>query len=197
MKLKKRYLILCIVIWSAVIGIVPLNLYVTSMSDIVLVAGVLAVIIAGILFLLLSRSRKGGKIAVSLVSLLVITAFLMCGYFCNPYWNSTFRHSDPVPYSLGYDEVLTSDAAMEDLEYAMRYLKKLHPACYKGLPDDIEQRYSEVRADIGSRDSITVNELARDIESIFALLHDGHTLASINDPGNRFIKYALEWDGEG
>ena len=197
MTLKKRYLIFCILIWIAVIGIAPLNVYVVSMSDIVLIAGVIAIVIAGALFLFMANSRKGGKVAVSVISLLVTVAFLMCGYFCNPYWNSTSRHSDPVPASLGYDEVLTSDAAMEDLEYAMRYFRKLHPACYRGVPADVEQRFSEVRADISSRDSITVNELARDIESIFALLHDGHTLASIMDRDNRFIKYALEWDGDG
>ena len=53
MTLKKRYLIFCILIWIAVIGIAPLNVYVVSMSDIVLIAGVIAIVIAGALFRIL------------------------------------------------------------------------------------------------------------------------------------------------
>lgn len=195
--MKKRYLILCIALWIAVIGIVPLNLYLISMSDMVIFAAVAAVIAALVIFIVKSNSKRPGKIVMSVLSLLVIVSFVMGGYACNPYWNSTVFHSDRVPYSLSYDEVMTSKEAMQDLEYAMRYLKKLHPACYGGLPADIEARYSEVKAEIKGRDQITVNELARDIESIFSLLHDGHTCASINDRDNRFIKYALEWDGDG
>lgn len=195
--MKKRYLILCIALWIGVLGIVPLNLFLISMSDIVIYLAVAAVITGLIAFILRANSRRLGKIVISVLSILVIAAFVMCGYVCNPYWNSTFRHSDPVPASLAYDEVMTSKEAMEDLEYAVKYLKKLHPACYGGLPADIEQRYSEVKAKISSCDGITVNELSRDIESIFSLLHDAHTCTSINDINDRYIKYAYEWDGEG
>ena len=195
--MKKRYLFICIAVWIAVLGIIPLNIYLISMDDIVIVVAMAAVIAACVLFILKASSRRAGKTVISVLSLLVMISFLFCGYLCNPYWNSTFRHSDPIPASLGYDEVMTSDEAMEDLKYAMKYLKKLHPACYKGLPEDIDARYSEVKSEIESRDQITVNELSRYIESIFSLLHDGHTLASINDQNNRYLKYVLEWDGDG
>lgn len=195
--MKKRYLILCIVVWILVFAIIPVDLYLISMSDIVIVSAIAAAIAAGVLFVIRSHAHKGGKIAISVISILVAAAFLMVGYVCNPYWNSTFLHSDSVPYSLSYDAVLTTDEAMEDLEYSVRYLKKLHPASYGGLPSDVEARYEEVKAYIGSKDSITVNELSREIESIFSLIHDGHTLVCLNSADNRYLKYVYGWDGDG
>jgi len=79
---KKRYLILCIALWIAVIGIVPLNLFLISMSDIVIYVAVAAVIAALIAFIVKANSRKVGKIVMSVLSLLVITAFVMGGYIC-------------------------------------------------------------------------------------------------------------------
>ena len=116
--MKKRYLILCIALWIAVIGIVPLNLFLISMSDIVIYLAVAAVITGLIAFILRANSRRVGKIVMSVLSILVIAAFVMCGYVCNPYWNSTFRNSNPVPAYLAYDAVMTSTRSMHDLELA-------------------------------------------------------------------------------
>ena len=43
--------------------------------------------------------------------------------------------------------MLTKKEAEEDLEYAMHYLKKLHPAFYKDIPAQVKQRYEAVLAD--------------------------------------------------
>lgn len=69
--MKKRYLILCIALWIAVIGIVPLNLFLISMSDIVIYAAVAAVIAALIAFILRANSKRSGKIVMSVISFLL------------------------------------------------------------------------------------------------------------------------------
>ncbi|MBO4637581.1 MAG: hypothetical protein J5685_10590 [Clostridiales bacterium] len=195
--MKKRYLIILITSWALLIGLIPMNLYIVSMPDIVIWAAVLTVLILTVLFIVRSGAKKAGKAVIPVLSVLLSASVVLGGVVCNPYWNSTFLHSDSVPYSLPYDTVLTRKQAQEDLAYAMRYLSKLHPACYGGLPDDVEKRYNEVKAEIDSSDGITVNELYIKIETIFALLHDGHTMAAARYADARFLKHWYSWDTAG
>ena len=193
----KRFLGICIAVWLLVLAVVPLNLFFVSMGDLILGICLIAVLVAMLLFIVKASSGKKSKITVSVISVFVMAAFIMAGYVCNPYWNSINLRINSTLASKAYDYELTSKEAMEDLEYAVRYLKKNHPACYHGLPEELNNRYEEVKSEIKARDSITVNELSRYIESIFSIIGDGHTFASVIDRNDRYLKYVYGWDGEG
>ncbi len=130
-----------------------------------------------------------------LLIIIAILAILLAvlGTVCNPYWNS----HNPDSYSKPYDYELTSKEAMADLEYAMKYLKKLHPALYKEVPEAVAQRYEAVKAKLASCESIMVNELEKEIEFIFAALRDGHTSVFENSGERRILKYYRQWISEG
>lgn len=187
--MRKRYLIFCILSWILGIGIVPLNLFLISMPDItVYLVPVLIAVVTG-LFLVFSGSKKAGKVIVTVLSAVAAAAFVLAGVVCNPYWNSTFFHPVAVPATLSYDTVLSRSDALEDFDYAMHYLSKLHPACLHGLPSEVEARRDEVRAKIEESDGVTVNDLWADIESVFSLLNDGHTCAQANYTDTLYLRY--------
>ena len=58
----------------------------------------------------------------------------------------------------------------------MKYLKKLHPKLLKETPDYIQEQYDMVKNNIETKETITVNYLSKEIESIFSKLNDGHTI---------------------
>lgn len=79
----------------------------------------------------------------------------------------------------------------------MKYIKKLHPAFYKEVPENITQQYQSVKEELEKCESISVNELAKKIESIFSILSDGHTYVTGNYEDRRIIKYYRQWLKEG
>ena len=121
---------------------------------------------------------------------------LFCSY-CNPYWNGINFRLNADYYSHSYDDSLTGKQAICDLEYAMEYLKKLHPALYDGIPEDVNVQYEEVLRKLEQAEKITINELSRDIESIFTLLGDGHTYVRGNYTDCHYLKYLHGWINNG
>ncbi len=121
---------------------------------------------------------------------------LFCSY-CNPYWNGIYFRLNADYYSHSYDDSLTGKQAVCDLEYAMKYLKKLHPALYDGIPEDINVQYEKVLRKLGQAEKITINELSREIESIFTLLGDGHTYVRGNYTDRHYLKYLHGWINNG
>ena len=173
--MKKILIILTILINILLISLIPLNM---CISNIYMPEFISTIIGEIILFLNIGILIKIKKIYKSIIILSLLSIiFGLLGTYCNPYWNSV-TYKNISLYTKSYDTVLTKKEAQEDLEYAMKYLKKIHPALLKNVPKEIQEQYEIVKNNIETKDTITVNYLAKEIESIFSKLGDAHTEAS-------------------
>ena len=172
--MKKRFILLLPLTWLVFIGLFYIDKMLTAVPLPVSIAVSLLVMIADLLIIIRIRSGKGLKIPFSILSVLAVAIYNVFGIACNPYWHSNTGYSNrPLPDS--YADVLTSQQAIEDLDYMMTFLKKDHPACYGGVPSEVLERYNNVKSELESLDTITVNELCRKTEYVLSCLHDGHT----------------------
>ena len=172
--MKKRFILLLPLTWLVFIGLFYIDKMLTAVPLPVSIAVSLLVVIADLLIIIRIRSGKGLKIPFSILSVLAVAIYNVFGIACNPYWHSNTGYSHrPLPDS--YADVLTSQQAIEDLDYMMTFLKKDHPACYGGVPSEVEERYNKVKSELESLDTVTVNELCRKTEYVLSCLHDGHT----------------------
>lgn len=196
--MKKKYFFINIIADIIPIALVLLNVWFmdVNMPELLGVLSVLLVIVATVLFFVKGQS---GKIAKVLVCIFAVFSMLISilGTYCNPYWNGIMFRTNTNYYSREYNYELSSAEAVEDLEYAMKYLKKLHPELYKEVPETISSQCESVKAKLEERNSITVNELAKEIESIFSILRDGHTYVRGNYEDRRLMKYYRQWISEG
>lgn len=194
--MRIKYLLLCILVDIMAIGLIPLNLFCLSMPEFMSMVLAVCAVAATVLYFLKGNSAKKAKVPVCILTILAVTVSILGGY-CLPYWNSIMFRGNVDYYSRPYDEILSSDEAQEDLEYAMKYLRKLHPALLREIPESISLQYENVRAELDQCGSISVNELARKIESIFSILEDGHTYVRGNYEDRRIMKYYRQWKKEG
>lgn len=189
-------LLLCVLLDILAIAMIPLNLLLFNMPEYISIVFAFFVIAVTVLFFLKSNSGKKAKVIVCILAVLTIVISIL-GSYCLPYWNGIMFRKNVDYYSKAYDDMLTSDEAVEDLEYAMKYLKKLHPALYTDMPESISQQYENVKNKLEQCDSISVNDLGREIESIFSILGDGHTYVRGNYEDRRIMKYYRQWVKEG
>lgn len=195
--MKKLSIYLCFLSDVLAIGLIPINalLIHINMPEFVSVIAALTVITAAVYFIKTHKS----KIAKIVVGFFAVAAAVISilGSYCNPYWNSIVFRLNSVSGSKPYSCRLSSDKAKKDLNYAMKYLRKLHPALYKGIPDNVRQQYESVKEKLEQCDDISVNDLAREIESVFAVLHDAHTFVRGSYTDNKIMKYYNEWINDG
>lgn len=171
------------------IGLIPLNLFLFSMPEWITILFSAFILAASVIMWLRLKRKLHVKIIISVFSLLGITVTLF-GSLCNPYWNSIMFKSDrSLYYCKDYDCELTYSQAKADLDYAFKYLKKLHPLFYKSTPEEIQDRYNRVAAELKGADKITVNRLSEQVQSIFSLLGDAHTSLFLNYDDPRYMKY--------
>lgn len=197
--MKKKYLLLlCILIDFMAISLVPINLFLINFNLPEFMCAVAGIIVIASTVLFTGKTHKG-KIAKVILDVLAIltVVILILGSYCNPYWNSFTFRSNADYYSKSYNERISSDKAVEDLDYAMKYLKKLHPALYSGVPKKIRQQYDRVKTRLEQSGEISVNELKREIESIFSILKDGHTYVSGKYADRKILKYYRKWVNDG
>lgn len=194
----KKYFIFCILFDIAVVALGFLNVFLLNCNipELACVAASLIVLVSAVFFFVKWKEGKADRAVVGVLAAFTII-ILIAGSYCNPYWNGNTFLANADRYSRSYDDVLSADEAMEDLEYAMKYLKKLHPAFYNGVPETISQQYERVKARIENCDSICVSDLAGEIETIFSILRDGHTYVRGNYADRRVLKYYREWADAG
>lgn len=170
--MKKILMTLTIVINILLIILIPLKLFIINIYIPESISTILAEIIIMLNIAILIKIKKIYKsmIIISIPSII----FGLLGTYCNPYWNS-INFNNVSYYSKQYDKVITKKQSLEDLEYAMKYLKKVHPKLKKNTPSEIQEQYEIVKSNIKNQDTITVNYLAKEIESIFSKLNDSHT----------------------
>lgn len=192
--MRKTYCIFCILFDIAVVVLGFLNVFLLNCNipEFACAAASLIVLVSAVFFFVKWKEGKAARVVVGVLAALTII-ILIAGSYCNPYWNGNTFLANADRYSRSYDDVLSADEAMKDLEYAMKYLKKLHPAFYNGVPETINQQYERVKVRIENSGSICVSDLAGEIETIFSILRDGHTYVRGNYADRRVLKYYREW----
>ena len=189
--MKKRYLALLIFLCIITFGLFPLDLFVVNVPEPVIYIMLAAVTASAVLLFIKSGGGMTVKVISALLAAATVTASVL-GITADPYFNSISLKITGTAPSQRYDTVLPADKACEDLDYAMRFLIKDHPALMNGLPEDIQRKYEQAKADIKAVGSVTVNELARKTESIFTMLQDAHTTVFVSDTP-LYLKHYYKW----
>jgi Periplasmic protease len=192
--LKGLGLIGRLIIHILILGIIPLNMYMMNINEavavIITVGWVIAVRIIEQLIRGDKKSKLAGRIFFVIMDALVILLMIVATYF-NIYWNSSvFRDVDYGAESA--DVTLTSEQALKDFDYAMKYLKKIHPEALHGMPKAMEERAKTVREGLKNRETIKGYELCREIEGIFSMLNDGHTFIQDSSAEYHYMKHIYE-----
>lgn len=141
----------------------------------------------------INGKRLWGKVIFSVINILVLIVVFV-GTYCNPYRNSISMYANPDYYCKQYDTELTYEEAKADLDEAMQYLKNVHPMFIHGLTDDVQGLYQEALAHLQEEESISINDLCKEIEIIFSSLGDGHTHAGANYSDCYYLKYIYGHD---
>lgn len=176
---------LCIIVTIAVI---PLNLSVLQLPEWISILLSFGVAASLVVMWIKGKGKTAGKIALSVFGVIAII-FSLFGSYCNPYWNSVSFKSNVDWLCKNQDCELTYEQAREDLDFAMKYLKKVHPAFYDGAPAKLQEQYDLADAFFQQADVITVNAVAQQIQGICYLLKDAHTNIAVNYPDERYMKY--------
>lgn len=194
--MKKIFFILLIVFSLITLGMFPLDFYAVTVPEPVIYALIAAVIICAVLVFAVSKAKAVTKIISAIIAVL-ITVSAIAGVWIDPYFNSFSFHGMNVESTLPYDTVIPADKACADIDYAMKYLQKNHPALVNGLTDELSKRYDAAKSEIKSAGSVKVYELARIAESIFTSLGDAHTSIYGSYSVPLYLKHYYRWDNDG
>ncbi len=190
--MKKIYFILLIIFSLITVGLFPLDLFLSAVPEWVIFIFIAAVIILAVLVFIRGKSRLPAKI-ISAVLAGFVTVLSLAGIYIDPYFNSMTLHVTPWSMALPYDTVITADKAQADIDYAMKYLKKIHPMFLNGVPAEVQTAYDTVSAEIKNAGSVTVCELAKKAARIFSVLSDAHTCVSARYTGPLYLKHYYKW----
>lgn len=185
--MKKVIIPADIVISLFAIGIIFIDLFFIAIPKWV---SLLSLIILLVLIVLewVKGKRLWGKCLFSVLNIFVIF-FVFVGTYCNPYRNSIIMHINPNYFSKEYGTELTYKEAKADLDEAMRHLRNVHPIFIHGLTPEVQDLYNQALINLQDKESISVNDLSREIEIIFSSLGDGHTHIGANYSDYHYLKY--------
>lgn len=157
------------------IGIIFLDLYCFAIPRFVSLFSIVA-LLAIIVLELIKENRRWKKILFTIINILVIV-FVFLGTYCNPYRNSLTKRKINLDENCksAYNQTLTYREAKSDLDMAIYHLKHVHPMFIHGLSDDVKQLYKQAILNLKANNNITVNDLCKEIETIYSCLGDGHT----------------------
>lgn len=181
---KIGFLIADLVLLLVGIALIPINLLVINFPEWI-PAVFAALSVAGIIaYLIIFETKLVTKIVLPIIIVLASAVSALFPYIY-PYWSSaTFSGT-----RLNFDDVITYEEAIEDLDFAMHYLQKVHPMFLHGLTEEIKQGYEASVERLKNDDTITVNDLRREIQSIINPMHDAHThTAERSYPNERLLK---------
>ncbi|NLC69029.1 MAG: hypothetical protein GX754_09695, partial [Clostridiaceae bacterium] len=126
-----------------------------------------------------------------------VCIFTLCGtalwgawqLWFNPY-RSTVSNLRP---SEELETVLTSQQAVEDLDYLVQRLAERHPACINALPDNIQLEYERERAAISAFPEVPVLSLWQSAARVLSSLGDAHTTIGVNYENRVRLPLTFAW----
>lgn len=193
--MKKRNMILNFILVILAIAVIPLNLFLLDMPRWIGAVLMLAIIGSSIL-LWIGKKKLVLNIVVTVINVLTLI-LVFVGTYCNPYWNSISFRTNADYYCVDYDEVITYEDAVHDLDCAMKHLEEVHPLFISGLSEDVEALYAAASENLKGYDNITANILCKEIEQVFSSIGDGHTYLVANFQDFHYLKYRYKHEMAG
>lgn len=194
-RVKTYGVIVLILILEALIP--TFNQRVTEFPEWVVIIAAVILITANLYLWIKKKGKKFGKIVIALSSIIVILFNTYQAYF-SPYWNSySQRMTGDIK---AYDEEISCEDAIEDLNYVMRYVRKCHPVYIEEdatKANVLEESYNEAVKHLKDADVITVNKLMQEIQMMLATLGDGHTFAGGSYENECYLLDAAHFESEG
>lgn len=191
--LRKKYFIFHIILGIIIVLTIPLSMFFITLPRFVTPL-ILTIYALSFIFCMIKYAEKTFDRVRLIIMAVVISSLSLFGTYCNPYYNSLNFRTDPDYYSHSPYAVLSKKEAISDLDYAMYYLKKLHPAFYSEVPEKVQSRYDEIWEKISAAETISVCELSQDIEYIFAALRDGHSYVQMNVSVPHYMKHIYSYE---
>lgn len=96
----------------------------------------------------------------------------------------------------GLDTVLTSDQAVDDLDYIAGHLKERHPACVEGLPDNVQAAYEREREFLTAQREVSVVTLWQSAARFLASLGDAHTNVVAFYEEAEYLPLSFRWEND-
>lgn len=139
-----------------------------------------------------NHKNKIVAIVASLLTVTIVTYFVFNLVF-SPYWDSIYA---PVTYfSLASmrnaesdSETFTRKKACEDIDYVIKRLKRVHPACIDGVPENVLKCAEREKEGFG--DEVTAYELWRSCARVLSEMNDSNTMCSASFPLNYLLDYS-------
>ena len=170
------------------ISIVPVNVYLFSMPKWVTIV-ICIILSSAYLRMMFAVAKKKKSKAVVSVFFVITLAFTIAGNYFNPYWNShNFKKKAVVPKDITMDTKLDKKKALADLEEFIGYVKKVHPACMSGLPENVDIKYQNTKNFINNSKTVTIADLYRKIEAICYELRDVNTYVRYESDDIHYLK---------
>jgi hypothetical protein len=125
---------------------------------------------------IITKNKK--IIRITVISMFLVSAIIFVArggminvyrFLFDPYRGTV---DEPVP-TLELSALLTREEAIEDIDYILRRLRTRHPACMKGLPEDVIEQ-SRIEKESFSEE-VTVLQLWQAAARILAVFGDSHT----------------------
>lgn len=175
--------------------LIPLNLLVVNFPEWIVVLSGGAALAVLIVYLIVFQTKTVTKIVLPVFPVMIVVFSSLAAYCC-PYWNSySLKQVDAVWRN--FDEELTYEQAAEDLSAAMRHLEHIHPLFRSGLTPEIQERYDASLGRLQEMQTITVNDLRRELQTVLHPIHDAHTTTYNSWPSDRYLSDIpmKHWEG--
>lgn len=185
--MKKIIVISDIIISLLAVGIIYVDLHFLAIPQWISLISML-ILLAIVVWEWIKGKRLLGKVFFSVINIVVLL-IVFAETYCNPYRNSISKYANPNYYCEEYGTMLTYSEAKADLDQAMKYLKDVHPMFIHGLTADVQELYDQALSNLKENESISINDLSKEIEIIFSSLGDGHTHVGANYPEYHYLKY--------
>ncbi len=190
--MKKRKLIINLILIILSVAVILFNLFLVDMPRWIGAILMLAIVGSDV-WLWVGKKKLVLNIVMTVVNVLTLI-IVFVGAYCNPYWNSISFRKNADYYCVNYDEVITYEDALRDLDCAMEHLEESHPLFISGLSDDMEALYETARENLKNYERITANILCKEIQQIFSSMGDGHTYIVANFREFHYLKHKYNHD---
>lgn len=188
------FIILCFAL-VLTFALIPINIFCVNFQEWIMVFFSVLCCCGLIIYLTVFKTKTVTKIVLPLFFGLAVIVCSFAPYII-PYWNSfTFKNYNGAV--LNYNEVISYEAAVDDLNTLMNHLKKVHPMFRDGLTEDVKSAYLQALERLKTADTITVNNLRREIQSVLHPMYDAHTSTYNNYPDDKYLKAFPQKNDEG
>lgn len=188
---KKIFVVLTLIFDVITLLLIPVEFLFFNVPAILAVLMVIASLVLNTLLIVKTKIKKLPKIILTIFTLFV-SLIVLFDALLFPYWNSKVFKLNVNNITKNYDSELSQKEALDDLDYAYYYFKKIHPAMRLKSGSDfkmITDAYNSAREKICEKENIRVVELYQLIEGMFSLLRDAHTNAWVNYEEPHYLKY--------